>query len=130
MTLYFTINPPHQWIRINSKGIQDSGVVDTLEELRVKGQRCVAVVPGEQVNTRRMQLPIRNRQKLMAAIPFAIENSLVSQVDDLHFTVLNSSADNQVTFAYVSRDLMQSWLQAARQAGITLSALMPDLSAE
>ncbi|MGB5308462.1 MAG: type II secretion system protein GspL [Arenicellales bacterium] len=126
MTLYFTINPPHQWIRINSKGIQDSGVVDTLEELRVKGQRCVAVVPGEQVNTRRMQLPIRNRQKLMAAIPFAIENSLVSQVDDLHFTVLNSSADNQVTFAYVSRDLMQSWLQAARQAGITLSALMPD----
>ena len=101
-------------------------MVDSLADLQVKGQRCVAVVPGEQVNTRRMQLPVRNRQKLMAAIPFAIENSLVSQVDDLHFTVLNSAADNQVTFAYVSRDLMENWLQAARQAGITLSAMMPD----
>ena len=126
MTLYFTINPPHQWIRINSKGIQDSGIVDSLAELRVKGQRCVAVVPGEQVNTRRMKLPVRNRQKLMTAIPFAIENSLVSQVDDLHFTVLNAASDDQVTFAYVSRELMESWLQQARLAGITLSAMMPD----
>jgi len=126
MTLYFTINPPHQWIRINSKGIQDSGVADSLADLRVKGQRCVAVVPGEQVNTRRMKLPVRNRQKLMTAIPFAIENSLVSQVDDLHFTVLNTASDDQVTFAYVSRELMESWLQQARLAGITLSAMMPD----
>jgi general secretion pathway protein L len=126
LTLYFTISAPHQWIKINNKGIQDSGVVDSLADLQVKGQRCVAVVPGEQVNTRKMQLPIRNRQKLMAAIPFAIENSLINQVDDLHFTVLDSSADNQVTFAYVSRDLMESWLQKARQAGITLSAMMPD----
>lgn len=126
MTLYFTINSPHQWIKINSKGKQASGVVDTLEELPIKGQRCVAVVPGELVNTRRMQLPIRNRQKLMAAIPFAIENSLISQVDDLHFTLLNTGSDNQVTFAYVSRDVMESWLQQVHSAGITLSAMLPD----
>lgn len=126
MTLYFTIDSPHQWIKINSKGIQDSGVVDSLAELPVKGQRCVAVVPGAQVNSRRMALPIKNRQKLMAAIPFAIENSLVNQVDDLHFTLLNAGADNQVSFAYVSRDLMDSWLQQVRQAGIRLSSMMPD----
>ena len=84
------------------------------------------MVPGELVNTRRMLLPIRNRQKLMTAIPFAIENSLISQVDDLHFTLLNTGSDNQVTFAYVNRDLMESWLQQVRSAGITLSAMLPD----
>ena len=126
MTLYFTITPPYHWVRINSKGIQDSGVVGSLEELQVKGQRCVAVVPGEQVNTRRLQLPIKNRQKLITAIPFAIENSLISQVDDLHFTLLNTGPNDQVTFAYVSRELMENWLHQARLAGISLSAMVPD----
>ena len=126
MTLYFTIDSPHQWVSLDNKGVQGSGVVESLSELETKGQRCVAVVPGEQVNTRTIVLPVRSRQKLMAAIPFAIEDSLISRVDELHFTLLNVSADNQVTFAYVSRDLMGAWLQQVQQAGISLLAVIPD----
>jgi general secretion pathway protein L len=126
MTLYFTTSSPHQWVSLGSKGIQGSGVVDSLADLEVRGQRCVAGVPGEQVNTRTMVLPVRNRQKLMAAIPFAIEDSLISRVDDLHFTILNVRADNQATFAYVSRGLMTSWLKQVHQAGISLAAVIPD----
>jgi general secretion pathway protein L len=126
MTLYFTTSSPHQWVSLDNKGIQGSGVVESLSELETKGQRCVAVVPGEQVNTRTITIPVRSRQKLMAAIPFAIEDSLISRVDDLHFTLLNARADNQVTFAYVSRDLMGFWQKQVQQAGISLSAVIPD----
>jgi general secretion pathway protein L len=126
MTLYFTINPPHQWVSLDSKGIRDSGVVNSLEELATSEQRCVAVVPGELVNTRTIVLPVRSRQKLMAAIPFAIEDSLISRVDDLHFSLLNVSADNKVSFAYVSRDQMGIWQEQVQQAGIRLSAVVPD----
>ncbi len=86
----------------------------------------MAVVPGELVNTRAIVLPVRSRQKLMAAIPFAIEDSLISRVDDLHFALLNVRADKQVTFAYVSRELMGIWQKQAQQAGISLSAVIPD----
>jgi general secretion pathway protein L len=126
MTLYYTTSSPHQWVSLDRKGIQGSGVVDSLSELETKGLRCVAVAPGEQVNTRTIVLPVRSRQKLMAAIPFAIEDSLISRVDDLHFTLLNVTADNQVTFAYVSRDLMGIWQKQVQQAGISLSAVIPD----
>lgn len=126
MTLYFTINPPHQWVSLDSKGIRGSGVVNSLEELATSGQRCVAVVPGELVNTRTIVLPVRSRQKLMAAIPFAIEDSLISRVDDLHFSLLNVSADNKVSFAYVSRDQMGIWQEQVQQVGIRLSAVVPD----
>ena len=126
MTLYFTTSSPHQWVSLDNKGVQGSGVVDSLSELETKGQRCVAVVPGEQVNTRSIVLPVRSHQKLMAAIPFAIEDSLVSHVDDLHFTLLNVRGDKQVSFAYVSRDLMGAWQEQVQQAGISLSAVIPD----
>jgi len=126
MTLYFTTSSPHQWVSLDSKGVQGSGVVESLSELETKGQQCVAVVPGEQINIRTIVLPVRSRQKLMSAIPFAIEDSLISHVDDLHFTILNVTADNQVTFAYVSRDLMGIWLRQAQQADIILSAVIPD----
>jgi general secretion pathway protein L len=126
MTLYFTINSPHQWVSLDSKGIHDSGEVDSLSDLSFAGQRCVAVVPGEQVATRDIVLPVRSRQKLMAAIPFAIEDSLISRIDDLHFTLLNIGAENKVTFAYVSRDVLSGWLEQVNQAGISLYSMLPD----
>lgn len=126
MTLYYTTSSPHQWVSLDSKGVQDSGVVDSLAELPAGGQRCVAVVPGEQVTTRTLSMPVRNRQKLLAAIPYAIEDSLITPVDELHFTLLHSGADNQVTFAYVERALMKAWLEQAGQAGIKLVAIVPD----
>ena len=126
MTLYFTINPPHQWVKPGPKGVEDSGVVEALSELPAAGQRCVAVVPGEQVVTRVEVMPVRNRAKLMAAIPYAIEDSLISPVDDLHFLLLHTGDENRVTFAYVSRQLMTSWLEQIHEAGINVDAMLPD----
>jgi len=126
VTLYFTLNTPHQWAIVNAKGIESSGVVDTLSELPAAGHRCVAVVPGEQVVTRVEVMPVKNRAKLMAAIPYAIEDSLISSVDDLHFLLLHTGDENRVTFAYVSRQLMTSWLEQIHEAGIKLEAMLPD----
>ncbi len=126
MPIYFTITQPHQWAITGSKGVENSGVVDTLSELPVAGQHCVAVVPGEQVVTRVEVMPVRNRAKLMAAIPYAIEDSVISPVDDLHFLLLHAGNENRVTFAYVSRQLMTSWLQQIEEAGISVDAMLPD----
>lgn len=126
MTLYFTISSPHQWVNIGTKGVENSGVVETLSELPADGQRCVAVVPGEQVVTRVEAMPVRNRTRLMAAIPYAIEDSVISPVDDLHFLLLHTGTENRVTFAYVSRQLMTSWLEQIHEAGIKLDAMLPD----
>ena len=71
-------------------------------------------------------MPVRNRQKLLAAIPYAIEDSLITPVDELHFTLLHSGADNRVIFAYVERQLMKAWLEQAEQADINLVAIIPD----
>ncbi|MFW2440435.1 MAG: type II secretion system protein GspL [Arenicellales bacterium] len=126
MSLYFTINPPHQWVTLDNKGIQDSGTVELLSELKTTGQRCVAVVPGELVVTSEVILPVRNRNKLMAAIPYAVEDGLVNPVDDLHFTLLNVGPENRVIFSYVSRDVISGWLEQLKEAGIVVDAMLPE----
>ncbi|GBE08827.1 MAG TPA: hypothetical protein ENG90_03255 [Gammaproteobacteria bacterium] len=126
MALYFTTSSPYQWVNLGTKGVENSGVVETLSELPVDGQRCVAVVRGEQVVTRVEAIPVRNRARLMAAIPYAIEDSVISSVDDLHFLLLHTGEENRVTFAYVSRELMTSWLQQIHEAGISVDAMLPD----
>ena len=125
MILYFTINSPHQWVRLDNKGVHDSGVASSLAELP-EAESCVAVVPGEQVVTRTESLPARSRQKLLAAIPSAIEDSLVSPVDQLHFSVLHTGPENRVTFAYVDRGLISQWLGEVNEAGLNLVSLLPD----
>lgn len=126
MTIYFTINTPHQWTILGPKGVVDSGVADNLSELPTAGYQCVAVVPGEHVVSRVVVMPVKNRAKLMAAIPYAIEDSVISPVDDLHFLLLHTGDENRVTFAYVSRELMASWLQQIHEAGISIEAMLPD----
>ncbi len=126
MSIYFTTTHPHQWAITDSKAVVDSGVVDNLSELPAAGHHCVAVVPGEQVVTRVVVMPVKNRARLMAAIPYAIEDSVVSPVDDLHFLLLDTGEENRVTFAYVSRQLMTSWLQQIHDAGIKVDAMLPD----
>lgn len=125
MILYFTINPPHQWVRLDNQGVHDSGVVELLADLPA-AERCVLVVPGELVVTRAETFPLRNRKKLLSAIPYAIEDSLVSPVDDLHFSILDIDAANRVTFAYVERALMVDWLAQVQQAGFAPFAIIPD----
>ncbi len=126
MSLYFTINQPHQWVILGAKGVENTGVAGNLSELPAAGQRCIAVVPGEQVVTRVEVMPVKNRAKLMAAIPYAIEDSLISRVDDLHFLLLDIGDAKRVTFAYVSRQLMTSWLAQIHEAGVKVDAMLPD----
>jgi general secretion pathway protein L len=125
MILYFTTNPPHQWARIDNRGLHDSGVAESLAGLP-KAERCVAVVPGELVVTRSEVFPLRNRKKLMSAIPYAIEDSVINAVEDLHFSILNIDATNRVSYAYVDRNLMTNWIEQAGNAGLNLVSIMPD----
>lgn len=128
MQLYFSIIAPHQWVTLDHKSVVDSGTAENLESLPIDTayQRVVAVAPGEQVITRAITIPVKNQQKLLAAIPYAVEDSLVDTVDDLHFVLLHTGRDSQVSFAYIAKSTIESWLELFNQSGIQVDALLPD----
>ena len=128
MQLLFTMTAPHQWVLADRKGIADSGVVDRLDglPLTVGKPKLVAVVPGEQVVTRTVDIPATSIRKQLAVIPYAVEEELADSVDAMHFALLQAAGDGPASFAYVARSAMDDWLGKLALAGIRPDAMLPD----
>jgi len=86
------------------------------------GCRVVVFVSGVEVVLTDVALPGMNRQKLLKAIPFALEEQLASDVEDNHFAVGERQQADNVNVAIVERSIIEMWLQNLNDAGI-----QPDL---
>ncbi len=129
MIVYFAVEPPHRWVRLDRNGaVQDSGVAENLDDLARAGQtaRMVGVVSGEYVNIRTVDLPARTRSKAAAAIPYALEDALASDVDELEFAILEWHSGRSATVAVVARALMETWTATLHNASVQVDALVPD----
>ncbi len=72
-------------------------------------------------------MPTQNRQKMLKAIPFALEDQLADDIDDLHFAVGQRDTDGNVATAVISRRQMDAWQAMFREAGLSINALIPDI---
>ena len=91
-----------------------------------EGRRVIALVSAAQVTSRRIDLPIRGRAKILQALPFALEEHVAEDVDELHFSAGKPLPDGQVPVAAVRREKMDAWLAALRQVEIEPNAIYAD----
>ncbi len=105
-----------------------SGALDAV--LSEVGQaRLIVLVPAERVMLTKVDLPVRQASRLLQAIPFALEDHLAEDVDELHFAPGARQADRSTPVAVVSRQQMQDWLAPFSEAGLQPDVLMPDVLA-
>lgn len=75
-----------------------------------KERDVIIIVPAEEVVLLSVVLPPMSRSRLRAALPFALEEQCISDVEALHFAMGDYQADGSLPVAVVARDKMQSWL--------------------
>lgn len=85
------------------------------------------VIPTMDVTLLQVALPKMNRQRLLQALPFAIEEQLLSDVNDLHFAVGSYTADGTLPVVIVAKQKMTAWLDALKLKNIIPSQLIPDV---
>lgn len=85
------------------------------------------VVPATDILLTTVQLPKLNRQRLIQALPFALEDGLIDDVSQLHFATGPRLADGHWPVAVVAKTKMQAWMDSAREAGLSLAAIIPDV---
>lgn len=90
------------------------------------GGRVVALAPGADVLLTTATLPTRNRKRMMAAVPFALEEQLISDVENMHFALGPITALGPVPVAAVERRHMQQWLDDLQQVELRPDALIPE----
>ncbi len=129
MRTYISLQAPHRWVQVDRAGKPvSSGVVEELDspEVPIANSMIVGVVPGGDVTIREVEIPARQRSKVVAAIPFALEDSLSADIETLHFSLLKWAPGTPAQVGICSRDKIDQWCQDAADAGLRLDAIVPD----
>jgi general secretion pathway protein L len=99
----------------------------TLAAAVARSAKVVVLAPAGQILLAEPELPPGSGAKLARAVPFALEEQLTEDVDQLSFAVGRRRITG-TPVAVVSRSVMQGWLSALQTAGLEAQAIYPDIS--
>ncbi|MFZ2315919.1 MAG: type II secretion system protein GspL [Gammaproteobacteria bacterium] len=88
----------------------------------------VLLVPTEDVLFTTATLPKINRNRLLQALPFALEEQLIADVDASHFS-LGEKVDDVWLVAVTAHEKMETWLSLMHTNEIQLDVLTPSIFA-
>jgi len=89
--------------------------------------KVIVAVPSERVYLTRQRLPGKNRQRLLKAIPYALEDQIIDDVEGMHFALGLADNQDQYWIAALAREQMQQWRDQLASAGLNPQALIPDV---
>jgi len=91
------------------------------------GARVSVLVPGVDVLLAQVELPAMKAQRLARAVPFALEEQLAGDVDDLHVAIGQRDAQGRVANAVVSRQQLDGWLEQLKAVGLQADVMTPEM---
>lgn len=112
-----------EWLRPDGE-VQRGSLADLSSQ--GDGARQILVAPGEAVTLHRLALPSRKRSTWARAVPFALEDYLVEDIETLHFALGGAVDGGYLPVAVVDRTLLSAWLESCEAAGLTPVAVVPD----
>lgn len=129
MILYFHVNTPHEWVLLDRHGeVVDGGASTALDVISLPKRlnQLVGVVPGTLVTVHNVELSARTRGKALAAIPYALEERLATDVDQLAFTLLDWKPGERATVSVVERSYVESLEREFTMLSWNVTALVPE----
>src|SRR3990172_6852919 len=83
------------------------------------GRRVVLIVPGEDVVLTEVALPAQKRHKILRVVPYALEDQVADEVENLHFAIGPQLEGGSYPVAVVQRARLTQWLDHAAAAGLS-----------
>lgn len=117
------------WIAVDSNGGRVSPpVTGPLSEASkdVAERAVIVLVPATTVLTTTADIPLRGGSRLLAALPFALEEHVAEDVENLHFAAGTRRDNGLMPVAVVAHEQMREWLDRLEEAGITAARLVPE----
>lgn len=116
------------WIRINDRKIVSELKLGSLANAAddLATDAAIVYVPGTDVLLTQVRLPDNRRKQLIRALPYALEDDLIDDVDSLHCILGSQVAAGLYNSAVVAHKKMRYWLDSLDSAGIRILRLLPD----
>jgi general secretion pathway protein L len=120
-----------EWLGIDATGLPEAtrqrGPL-SLAAAVGRSADVIVLVPATQILLAEPELPPGSGVKLARAVPFALEEQLTEDIDQLVFALGKRRPGGGTPVAVVGRAVLKGWLSALSDAGIEPAALYPDIS--
>jgi general secretion pathway protein L len=127
-----TIGAAAEWIVVDGSGARrgnvQSGPLD-LAPASAANRKVVVLVPGTDALLAEPVLPVKSGAKLAQVVPFALEEHLACDVEDLHFAVGKRETRPGTPVTVVARARMEAWQALLANAGLDPDAIYPETAA-
>jgi general secretion pathway protein L len=135
LTLLLRLPPPGEsdteWLLVDASGVpagpRQRGSLELAAAVAATA-RVVALAPATQVLLAEPELPPGSGVKLARAVPFALEEQLTEDIDQLVFAVGRRRTGGGTPVAVVSREVLQGWIASLSVAGIEAAAIYADVA--
>lgn len=85
----------------------------------------IVVVPAVDVLLTAVMMPRLSPHKLREALPYALEEQVISDIEKLHFALAPQKEDGNVPVAVVDKVKMQAWIKTLADLAIHPDIMMP-----
>lgn len=113
-----------QWLECDRKGRQTAnsrqGAQPPISE------SALLLIPANWLHTQRLQLPAMRRAQLQQAVPFALEEHVAGDIEQLHVAYSTPDADSKLLAAAIAPDVIDDLLQQLHLLGIKVTRAIPD----
>jgi general secretion pathway protein L len=121
-----------EWIVVDGTGARhgnvQSGPLD-LAPAAAANRRVIVIVPGTDALLAEPVLPVKSGAKLAQVVPFALEEHLATDVEDLHFAVGKRETRPGTPVAVVAHSRMEGWQALLADAGVHPDAVYAETAA-
>ncbi len=120
-----------EWVSIDETGLPTAAKQRgplTLAAAVARSAKVVVLAPATQILLAEPELPPGSGVKLARAVPFALEEQLTEDIDQLCFALGRRHAGGRTPVAVVARSVLQGWISALSGAGIEPYALYADIA--
>lgn len=131
LLIHYNIDAPQHatWSWCNTAG-ELTGKITTgsLVELSevATDHPAIVLLNSQCLHLNQLQLPTQNLQKLLKAVPYAIEEFIADDIDDFHFIIAKNKHDSSTSVVGIKKTTLKNIIQVFQQAGINVEKIIPD----
>ncbi len=103
-----------------------SGTLDELSEA-ASNHRTVVLLNSQCLHINQLQLPTQNLQKMLKAVPYAIEEFIAEDIENFHFVIAKNKHNSLMAVVGIDKITLQNIIQIFQEANITLEKIIPDV---
>ncbi|MEM7501935.1 MAG: type II secretion system protein GspL [Pseudomonadota bacterium] len=118
-----------EWIVVDSQGSRLGHPVTgplSAAQVDARDRKIIALLPAAAVLTTAVDIPVKSTAKILQALPFALEEIVADDVEDLHFAAGQRKESGDIPVSIIAHERLNAYIDLLNEAGIDPDAFVSE----